>query len=413
MNLAVLFAWRYIFSKKSTNAINIIAMVSVAGIALGSMALLIIMSVFNGFEDVLRDLISKFKPDIQITVAEGKTFTVDSSRYQRLQQLPQVAGISRTLEEVALFSYDGVQILARLKGVDEQFPQVVDFDTIITNGEYKTYDTEQDVNCAVVGITLETTLGVSPFRADNRPLITYMPKREGKNLSGTKPFRQRNLFPTAIYTVKQADYDNFVITNLAFVQELLAYENNEISAVEIKAKSEADLIQLKREIQTIMGSDFLVKNRYEQDEAFFKVTNLEKWVGFIIFSFTLLLVAFNMVGALWMLVLEKKKDISILKALGAENRLLRNIFLLEGALLSALGVAIGATLAIIICILQQQFNLVRLDNGGGAFIIDAYPVSMRISDFVVVIFTVLIIGTLAAWLPAMRATRIETVIGND
>jgi len=290
---------------------------------------------------------------------------------------------------------------------------VVDFDTIITNGEYKTYDTEQDVNCAVVGITLETTLGVSPFRADNRPLITYMPKREGKNLSGTKPFRQRNLFPTAIYTVKQADYDNFVITNLAFVQELLAYENNEISAVEIKAKSEADLIQLKREIQTIMGSDFLVKNRYEQDEAFFKVTNLEKWVGFIIFSFTLLLVAFNMVGALWMLVLEKKKDISILKALGAENRLLRNIFLLEGALLSALGVAIGATLAIIICILQQQFNLVRLDNGGGAFIIDAYPVSMRISDFVVVIFTVLIIGTLAAWLPAMRATRIETVIGND
>ncbi len=413
MNLAVLFAWRYIFSKKSTNAINIIAMVSVAGIALGSMALLIIMSVFNGFEDVLRDLISKFKPDIQITIAEGKTFSIDSSRYQRLQQLPQVVGISRTLEEVALFSYDGVQILARLKGVDEKFTQVVDFDTLITNGEYKTYDAEKEANFAVVGVTLETTLGVSPFRADNRPLITYMPKREGKNLSGTKPFRQRNLYPAAIYTVKQADYDNFVITNLAFVQELLAYENDEISAVEIKAKSAEDLAQLKREIQTIMGNDFLVKDRYEQDEAFFKVTNLEKWVGFIIFSFTLLLVAFNMVGALWMLVLEKKKDITILKALGADNRLLRNIFLLEGALLSTLGVFIGATLAVAICILQQQFNLVRLDNGSGAFIIDAYPVSMRISDFVVVIFTVLIIGTLAAWLPAMRATRIETGINND
>jgi lipoprotein-releasing system permease protein len=413
MKLAFLFAWRYIFSKKSTNAINIIAMVSVSGIALGSMALLIIMSVFNGFEDVLRDLISKFKPDIQITIAEGKTFSLDSHLYNKIKQLPNVKSAAQTLEEVALFAYDGTQILARLKGVDDNFAQVIDFDTIITNGEYKIYDTEQETHFAIVGITLETTLGVSPFRADNRPLVTYMPKREGKNLSGTKPFRQRNLYPAAIYTVKQADYDNFVITNLAFVQELLAYENHEVSAIEIKAAPNTDLAVLKMEIQNIIGNQFLIKDRYEQDEAFFKVTNLEKWVGFIIFSFTLLLVAFNMVGALWMLVLEKKKDITILKALGADNQLIRRIFLLEGALLSTLGVFIGVILAVVICVLQQQFNFVKLDNGSGAFIIDAYPVSMRFSDFLLVIFTVFVIGTIAAWLPALRAANVQNIVNND
>lgn len=416
MRLPILFAWRYIFSKKSTNAINIISGVSVLGIALGSMALVVIMSVFNGFEDVLRDLISKFKPDIHVSVAEGKTFTIDSNKIAQIKQLTAVEMVAQTLEEVALFEYDGVQNLARLKGVDNNFVDVIDLDTMLQSGRYRIYDADTDINFAVVGVNLEASMGISSERSDNEPLTVYMPKRgASKWVGNAKPFKQRDVFPSAIYSVKQAEYDNHVITNLAFVQDLLTYQAGEISAIEIKLKADADVEAAKQAIQNIVGTGFLVKNRYEQDEAFFKITNLEKWVGYIIFAFTLVLVAFNMVGALWMLVLEKHKDIATLKALGADNRLIQRIFLLEGALLSAIGVSVGCIVGAALCILQQQFGFIRLGDGSntGAFIIDAYPVSMRFTDFIVVIATVLSIGTLAAWIPALRASRVEGIVRND
>jgi lipoprotein-releasing system permease protein len=197
------------------------------------------------------------------------------------------------------------------------------------------------------------------------------------------------------------------------VQDLLAYENDEVSALEIKLNPQIAPELVKNQLQTLLGKDFSVKNRYEQDEAFFKITNLEKKVGYVIFSFTLVLVAFNMIGALWMLVLEKQKDISVLKALGANNTLIARIFLLEGTLLSFIGASIGLLLGFGLCVLQQKYGLVRLDNGGGSFIIDAYPVAMRAGDFVVVVLTVLVIGSLAALLPAIRATRVEGIIRND
>lgn len=416
MKLAFWVARRYIFSKKSTNAINIISGISVFGITLGSMALVVIMSVFNGFEEVLRDLISAFKPDIQVTVKEGKTFALDSTTLAQIRQTDGVSFVSTTLEEVALFEYGKAQSLARIKGVDDYFPEIIRMDTILETGRYRTYDAESEVNFAVVGVALQSSLDVSPDRADNQPLIVYMPKRDAKKLTGSQPFRQRELYPTAIYSVDQVEFDNHVITNIEFVRQLLAYENGEMSALEIRLKPEATPEKVKAALAQFLPADkFSIKDRYEQDEAFFKVTNMEKWVGFVIFSFTLVLVAFNMVGALWMLVLEKQKDISTLKALGATNALIRNIFLAEGAMLSIFGVLLGSIFGFLLCILQQETGFIKLDTGtaGSAFVIDYYPVALRISDFIVVIITVLGIGTLAAWLPAARATRVEGIVRNE
>ncbi len=411
MNLPFKFARRYIFSKKSTNAINIISSISVFGIAMGSMALIVIMSVFNGFEGLLGDLIGNFKPDIKITIAEGKVFVPDSSKIAKIRELEGVAYLSQTLEEVVLLEYNGIQNIGRIKGVDNDFRQVTLLDTCLTAGQYKTYDKEHNVHYALVGATLEYSLGVSVGNDFATPLTVYMPKRrQKKSFSPTsKPFKQRKIYPAAIYTIMQADYDSYLITNLPFVQDLTTYKKGEISAIELKLDSKANLKKILAAIQQIMGADYEVKNRYQQDEALYKITNMEKWFAFIIFAFTLVLVAFNMVGALWMLVLEKKNDIATLKAMGASSDLIRNIFLTEGFLLSAIGLVLGCIFAVILCVLQQEYGLVQL-TGSGEFIVDYYPVEMRISDFVQVVITVLGIGSVAALIPAIRASKINAII---
>lgn len=413
MNLPFKFARRYIFSKKSTNAINIISLISVAGIALGSMALIVILSVFNGFENLLNDLIGSFKPDIHVSAKEGKVFSLDSATVAKLKDIEGVEVVSQVLEEIALFEYRDRHDPAMLKGVDEQYKSVTFIDTMVRTGEYLLEDSDRGLDFGVIGASIEYTLGVSVGYNFNEPVTIYMPRREEKKglIKQLKPFKTEKIYPVGVYSVQQVDYDACILTNLAFMQKLLSYKKGEISALEIRIKKE-DKTATQAAIQEIMGDDFWVKNRYQQDEAFFKITNLEKWVGYIIFTFTLMLVAFNMVGALWMLVIEKKKDIATLKAMGATNQLVRNIFLMEGLLLSLIGVIIGCIAAAILCILQQQYGLVQLD-GSGEFIVDAYPVSMRIGDFILVFFTVLIIGTLAALLPAIRASKISGLIRNN
>lgn len=409
MNLPFRFALRYIFSKKSTNVINLISGISVFGITLGSMALIVILSVFNGFEDLLRDLISSFKPDLHITAKEGKVFVADQDKIKRLAEIEGVEAVTKTLNEIALFEYDGLQNLGMIKGVDDAFLNVIALDTTMQRGDYRLNSKDSDANFGVLGATVEHTLQVGSLQSS--AMTVYMPKREKEKFSPTsQPFRKLRFFPTGIYSVKQLDYDNCAIVSLEFAQELLAYKKGEISALELKLDSEESLAKVQAEVKAVMGEEFYIKNRYEQDEAFFKITNLEKWVGFLIFAFTLVLVAFNMVGALWMLVLEKRKDIAHLKAMGASNGLVRNIFLAEGALMSILGVSVGCVLAAILCLLQQQFGLVRLEGADSSFVVQSYPVAMRFMDFVVVIFTVLIIGSLAALLPALRAARIKGLV---
>ncbi len=409
MNLPFKFAKRYIFSQKSTNAINIISSISVLGISLGSMALIVIMSVFNGFEGLLGDLIGNFKPEIKITVAEGKVFEPDSSKIAQLEAIDGVAFVSKTLQEVVLLEYNGVQNIGWIKGTDDNFREVTELDTCISTGKYKTYDAASDIHYAVIGATLEYTLGIPVTGNAHKPMKVYMPKRKAKYSARSKPFKQRSIYPAAVYTTMQADYDNYVITNLPFVQELTSYKNGEISALEIKLETNAPIEVVQKQMIAIMGEEYVVKNRYQQDEALYKITNMEKWFAFIIFAFTLVLVAFNMVGALWMLVLEKKEDIATIKAMGGSSKLVRNIFLAEGYLLSIIGVSIGCVLAIILCILQQKYGLVTL-AGSGEFIVDYYPVEMRWTDFAQVIFTVVSIGAAAAWIPAHRASKIDAII---
>lgn len=409
MNLPFKFARRYIFSQKSTNAINIISSISVLGISLGSMALIVIMSVFNGFEGLLDDLIGNFKPDIKVTVAEGKVFETDSAKIAKLEEIEGVAFVSKTLQEVVLLEYNGVQNIGWIKGTDDNFREVTDLDTCIASGKYRTYDPVDDIHYAVIGATLEYTLGIPVTGNAHKPMKVYMPKRKKSYSATSKPFKQRSIYPSAVYTTMQADYDNYIITNLTFVQELTSYKNGEISALEIKLEDNASIAVVQSEIAAVMGEDFVVKNRYQQDEALYKITNMEKWFAFIIFAFTLVLVAFNMVGALWMLVLEKKEDIATIKAMGGNSRLIRNIFMAEGLVLSVIGVSLGCVLAIILCVLQQEYGLVTL-AGSGEFIVDYYPVDMRWTDFIQVILTVVSIGAAAAAIPAQRASKIDAII---
>lgn len=411
MNLPFKFARRYIFSKKSTNAINIISSIAVFGIAIGSMALIIIMSVFNGFEGLLGNLIGSFKPDVRITAVEGKVFVSDSSMIQQIRLLDGVHSVSQSLEEIALFEYEGVQNIANIKGVDANYTQVTAIDTCLNDSqEYLIYDSTENVNFTVIGANLAYALNINIGKVFNRPLTVYMPKRTGKMTSSPtkKPFKKRTIYPSAVYEVQQSEYDNYAITNLAFVQEITSYKNGEISALEIKLDPIANESNTLERIRAIAGDAYVVQNRYQQDEALYNITQLEKVVAYFIFAFTLVLVAFNMVGALWMLVLDKKKDISTLKSMGATSRLIRQIFLMEGFLLSFIGLVLGCFLAITLCVLQQQYGFVKL-SGSGEFIINSYPVEMRLGDFVVVILTVLGIGTIAAWIPAQKAGTVQSI----
>jgi lipoprotein-releasing system permease protein len=412
MNLPFRFALRYVFSKKSTNAINLISMISVFGIALGSMSLIIILSVFNGFEDLLRGLMGVFKPDILVVAKEGKVFTIEDDQLLRIGKIDGVLSISKALEEIALFEHDGIQNIGNIKGVDENFLSVIRLDSTIEKGKFATYNSSKNVQLGVVGATIEHTLQIRGVMS--KPISVYMPKRTQQKISlSQKPFEQRELYPAGTYSVRQVDYDNTVITNIKFVQDLMAYKSGEISSLEIKTELGKNTHEIQRQIKEILGAKLQVKNRFEQDEAFFKITNLEKWVGFLIFAFTLVLVAFNMIGALWMLVLEKKKDIANLKAMGATDRLVRNIFLAEGTLLSCFGVIIGTVTAVLVCFLQQQYGFVPLEGAGNSFLIKAYPVSMRIQDIILVIFTVLLIGLGASLLPALRAAQIKSLVREE
>lgn len=415
MNLPFKFARRYIFSKKSTNAINIISGIAVLGIAIGSMALIIILSVFNGFEGFLSGLIGSFKPDVQITPTVGKVFVPQDSLIYRLQGLEGVKAVSKTLEEIALFEYEAVQNIGHIKGVDQYYQEVTSIDTCLKEGhKYKIYEESTQTHYAVIGAALEYTLQINIGQVFNKPMTVYMPKRTGRASTNPtkKPFKKRQVYPSAIYAIQQSEYDNYAITNLQFVQDLTSYKNGEISAIEIRLLPEANARNTLAAIKEVVGPEFTVKNRYQQDEALYNITQLEKYVAYLIFAFTLVLVAFNMVGALWMLVLDKKKDIATLKSMGGTNQLIRQIFLAEGFMLSFIGLILGCVLAVTLCLLQQEYGFVRL-SGSGEFIIDAYPVEMRWGDFMLIIATVLSIGTAAAWIPAQRAAKIGQVLRKE
>lgn len=402
MNLALSIARRYLFAKKTTNTINIITGISVLGVAIGTAALILVLSVFNGFEGLLSSMLNRFNPDLKISLKEGKFFEVDSSTLAQVASLDGVLEVSKSIEEIAIFEYGKTQDIGVIKGVDEAFDKVTMVDSTIVRGDYLLKD--EHLNYGVVGLGLYSRLGISPIDKLT-PIKVYMAKQK-KTSALEKEFRTMSLYPSGSFSVQgESDYTH-IIAPFEFASKLLGIKNK-VSQLEIKLASSKDESEVVEDLSTLLGDRFIVKNRYQQDEAFLKLMNIEKWVSYLIISLTLLLVAFNIIGALWMLVLDKKKDIAILKSLGSTREQIRNLYLYEGVIICALGLVLGIVLTFIIYFLQTNFGLIGIPQG---FIIDAYPIELKWTDFVIVSITVMIIGTLASWYPAVMASKLNVSI---
>lgn len=397
MNLPLHIAKRYLFAKKSHNAINIISAISVFGIALATMALVCVLSVFNGFTDVVTITFSAFDPELQITPAQGKVFDPDATQVQKVREISDVDFISESLEENALLIYGDRQETILLKGVSPQFQHLAQFDPLLVDGDFVLR--QGDIDHGVIGGGLSMYLGVGANFLD--PVEVYIPKRNVRvnPANPTSAFDRTDVFVSGVFIMNQAKYDDqLFIVSIDLARELLRYEN-EVSSIDIKVKEGADVSEVQNEIKSILGSDFLVKNRFEQQEDLHRMVNMEKWVTFLILGLIMIIAVFNLVGSLTILILEKDEDIRMLKTMGASNKLVLRIFLLEGMLVNLVGTVIGIVLGLITCLAQQYFGLWKLGSSPETFIIDAYPVSVQSGDIVLVFFAVSLIGLLAVLYP--------------
>ncbi len=402
MNLSLEIAKRYLIAKKTTNAINIIMWTSILGLTIGTAALILILSVFNGFESVLADMFNKFNPELKVMPLEGKYFTVTDEQIKKIKALPIVHSVSKTIEESTLFEYKGVQEVGILKGVDDQFRTATDIDSSLRAGKLVLGDKE--IKRAIVATGMSGKLSLN-YNDALTPVVVYMPLRENK-FRVAKDFKTMNIYATGVFSAGDEADNQYIITDYDDVNRLLDLENNN-SYLEFRLTPGADIKQAKQDILSVMGDGFEALDRYEQDKDFFKVMNMEKWVSYLIATFTLLIIAFNLVGSLWMLVLEKKKDLSILQAVGFTPEKVRNLVLYQGALVTIAGMLVGLVLAIIIYFLQKNYGIISISDG---FLIDAYPVVLKVSDVIVSCITVLILGLAASLLPAIRAGKITPFV---
>lgn len=396
MNL--LFAWRYFRSNKSTNAINVIAWISVTAIAVGSAALIIVLSVFNGFEDLVKGLYADFYADMRIAPASGKTFHISGDKIAAIKTVNGVAVLSFVAEEKALLNGETI-VPITLKGVDAQYTSVNKINTPehMPRGVFDVGNASNPK--MVVGAGIQSAAGLDVERQALTATL-FLPNRNAAKLTSEDGLNSFNVMPSGMFMVQQ-DFDNkYAFTNLDFVKYMLSMSPDEFSAIELKISGNVHDAQKK--IREILGSNYLVETRYEQNRSLYAVMQVEKWVIYAILSLILVVAAFNMIGALTMIVLEKQKDIAVLKAMGASDQLVQRIFLSEGLLLAAIGGAGGIVLASFICWLQLHYKLIKL--GGNTFIIDYYPVKMVAGDYILVIATVAVIAILASWIPAKKAS---------
>jgi lipoprotein-releasing system permease protein len=405
MNLPFFIARRYLLAKKSQNVINIISAISVVGVAIGTMALIVILSVFNGFDSLIKSLFSVFDPEIEITLVEGKTFIAESdSRFEAVMNHPGVAYFTEVLEENALLMYGDRQHVATLKGVDQNYAMTSGLDRMIIDGSLMLRD-DNNNSYAVIGLGLANVLNVGLNFIT--PLDIYIPRRTATissiTLNPERAFNRKMIFPSGIFSVEQEFDLSYVVIPIEFVRDLLEYEH-EVSAIELGLNPGFRESEVIADIQAVLGDEFSILNRYQQHEWLYKVMETEKWAIFLILSFILLVASFNIIGSLTMLIMEKKKDLVVLKSLGATEKMIRKIFLFEGWMISIVGAVAGLALGFLIAFIQMEFGIVKL-YGTGAFIIDAYPVEVQAPDFLYVFITVLLIGLLAAVVPVRYITR--------
>jgi lipoprotein-releasing system permease protein len=406
MNFSFRLAKRYLFSKKKMNAINIITSISVLGLTIGSAALILVLSVFNGFEELIGGMYSHFDPDLKILPQKGKVFEIDEQAVVEIGKLSGVTYTSKTLEEVAFFDYREKQNIGVIKGVDSNFHRINGIDSMVREGQYQLREGEK--YSAVLGLGMRNKLGVS-IGDDFSSLGVFIPKG-GPVRPLETPFRSRLLYPSGTFIVQQEFDNKYVLADISVVRDLLRL-SEAISALEIGIEPQANPRELKGQLENqLQGRGLLIQTRAEQQAAFVRLMKIEKWLAFAIAGFMLLLIAFNLTGALWMVVLEKKKDIAILYSMGATSRQIRSIFLMEGMLLSILGLVAGFILALLVYGVQKLFGIVSIP---GNFVIDAYPSSLKLIDFVVVAVTVSLIGFTASLLPAIKAGKVTTLIREE
>lgn len=405
-NFPYYIARRYLFSKKSHNAINIISIISVCGVAFTTMALVCTLSVFNGFQDLVASFFTAFDPQLKVLPVEGKVFSRDDAAIRKLRADKNVALLSECLEDNALAIYQNRQVMVHIKGVEDQFSELTDVNKLLYgDGSFVLH--ADVLQYGVLGIRLANSLGVGAYF--EKPIQIYAPKKGAQiNLSNpVSSFRQSELYsPGVVFSVNQEKYDDsYILTSIAFARDLFD-QPGMVSSIDIKLKEGVDVAAAKREIQQLLGeSRFKVLDRYEQQSDIFRIMKVEKLIAYIFLTFILMIACFNIIGSVSMLIIEKKDDVRTLRNLGANDSQIIRIFLYEGRLISTLGAVVGLVLGLILCGLQQTFGLIKMGSSAGMFLVDAYPVSIYWGDLLLVFITVVLVGYVALWYPIRYLSR--------
>ena len=405
MNFPFYIARRYLFSKKSTNVINLISGISVVGVAVATMALVVTLSVFNGFSDLVATLFTAFDPQIEITPTKGKTVAADDSVLTLIREWPQVEVATGCVEDMALAIYNNRQAMVNIKGVDDNFDRLTHIREILYgDGAFELH--AADLQFGIPGIRLAEQLGLG-YRYQ-QPLQIFAPKREGQ-VDVTDPsdgFVTDELYsPGVVFSVQQAKYDkNYILTSVAFARRIFDQQGM-VSSLLIRLKPGSNFDAVKAEMQRLAGDDFAVRDRYEKQDDTFRIMEIEKFIAYIFLTFILMVACFNIIGSLSMLIIDKRADVQTLRNLGATDQQITRIFLFEGRMISAIGAVVGILVGLLLCWVQQTFGIIALGSSAGSFVVDAYPVSVHWEDIVVIFITVLVVGFLSVWYPVRYFSR--------
>lgn len=405
MNFPLFVARRYLFSKKSTHAINVISMISAIGVAVATMALVIVLSAFNGFHDLVATLFTRFDPQLEITPVMGKTAPADDPLLATVRQMPEVAVVTECVEDNALAVFQDKQAMVTIKGVDDSFKDLANIQsTLYGDGEFCLH--AANLNYGILGIQLAQQLGTGTLWTD--PLRVYAPIKEGQIdiTDPTQGFVVDSLdAPGVVFYVKQTKYDSrYILVPIAWARNLFG-EQGMVSSLELRLKEGSDIGAVKKKIAATVGDKYRVRDRYEQQDDTFKIMQIEKLFAYVFLTFILVVACFNIVGSLSMLIIDKRDDVVTLRNLGASDRQIVRVFLFEGRMISVAGAVIGILVGLLLCWLQQQYGLVKLGGSDASFIVNAYPISVHYLDVFLVFLTVVAVGWLAVWYPVRYFSR--------
>ena len=405
MNFPFYIARRYLFSKKSTHAINVISGISVVGVAVATMALVVTLSVFNGFHDLVASFFTQMDPQLKITPVKGKTASADDPILTKIRHLSEVEVATECLEEQALAVYGDRQQMVIVKGVEDNFNQLTHIQEILEgDGDFELHAADLSYGIPGLGVAYQLGLGYTY----EHPLRIYAPRREGQlNMANpTEGFVVDDLYsPGVVFCMKQGKYDkNYILTSIAFTRHLFDLDGR-LSSLELRLKPGSDFERVKSQMEEIAAGKFYVQDRYEQQDDTFRIMKVEKLIAYVFLTFILMIACFNIIGSLSMLIIDKKEDVVTLRNLGATDHQITRIFLFEGRMISAIGAILGVLIGLLLCWLQQQYGIVRLGSSEGSFVVDAYPVSVHPWDIVLIVFTVMAVGFLSVWYPVRYFSR--------